>query len=302
MADSFFLDTGQSLRAESGVWYRNLQILGTGGNAVTFLVVATSGPNRGVPFALKVFRRLSKPERRQAFLNEIKFLEQCDHPCIMRVFDNGVFYDQHPFLVAEYLPGTLYSLMRAGGISVVVKISFALQLLSALAYLHQLDTPVIHRDIKPKNIFVKGRSAVLGDFGLLKHINAETAEDREVFKESVGFGMPFRYRTPDQVAYFRGEAAITAKSDVFQLGLVLAELFTRRNPERPATAFDAPVEIDALGTIPGALSGGIASVINRMLARDPNQRDSAATFMDPWEGIFRAAVSQAHALEGHAIG
>src|SRR5437870_3394095 len=128
MADSFYLDIGQSIQAESRVWYRNLQVLGTGGNAVTFLAVATSGPHRGVPFAVKVFRKLSKPERRESFLTEIRFLRQCSHPSIMRVFDEGVFYKQHPFLVAEYLPKTL---SRAGETSVIVKISFALQLLSA---------------------------------------------------------------------------------------------------------------------------------------------------------------------------
>lgn len=83
MADSFFLSIGQSIQSEAGVWYRNVEVLGKGGNAVTFLVVATSGPHRGVPFAVKVFRRLSKPERRDAFLQEIRFLENCSHPSIM---------------------------------------------------------------------------------------------------------------------------------------------------------------------------------------------------------------------------
>lgn len=301
MADSFFLDVGQSLQSETGVWYRNLQVLGTGGNAVTFLAVATSGPARGVPFAIKAFRKLSKPERRDAFLKEMSFLEKCTHPSIMRVFDSGVFYKVHPFLVAEYLPDTLQRIVRSGSTSVVLKISYALQLLSALSYLEQLNPAVIHRDIKPKNVFVKGRSCVLGDFGLLKHVDAETDDDREVFKESIGVGMPFRYRTPDQVAYLNGESALTPKSDVFQLGLVLAELFTGRNPERASAEFSEPVEVEPLGTIPGALSGSIASVINRMLENDAQVRSSATQLLDPWEGIFRAAVKQAHALEGRAV-
>ena len=301
MADAFYLDVSQSIQSESQVWYKNLQVLGTGGNAVTFLDDDTSGSFRGVLFAVKVFRKLSKPERRNSFLLEVKFLQQCDHPGVMRVFDQGVFQKQHPFFVAEYLPNTLFKVMRADDTSLVVKISFALQLLSALTYLEQLAEPVVHRDIKPQNIFVKGRSCVLGDFGLMKHVNAENDEDRAVLKESLGVGMPFRYRTPDQVAYLNGQAPITSKSDVFQLGLVLAELFTGRNPEEPTGEFADPIKLASIGTIPGSLSGGIVNVISRMLVMDSNARQSASQLLDPWEGIFRNAVTQAHALEGRAI-
>src|SRR5258708_5582393 len=126
MADSFYLDVGQSIQAESQVWYKNLQVLGVGGNAVTFLAGATARPHRGVPFAIKVFRKLSKPERRESFLTEIRFLQKCEHPSIMRVFDDGVFYKRHPFLVAEYLPSTLSMVSKAEDTSVIVKISFAL--------------------------------------------------------------------------------------------------------------------------------------------------------------------------------
>jgi serine/threonine protein kinase len=93
-----------------------------------------------------------------------------------------------------------------------------------------LPTPVVHRDIKPKNIFLKGQSFVLGDFGLIKLLNGHDEADHNIFKESVGFGMPYFYRTPDLIAYGKRESGITTKSDVFQLGLVAIELFTGRNP------------------------------------------------------------------------
>jgi len=301
MVDSFYLDIGQSIISVSETWYKNLQVLGTGGNAVTFLVVATSGIHRGVLFAMKVFRKLSKPERLDSFLEEFRFLQDCNHPSIMQVFDTGTYKEQHPFFIAEYLPDTLDKVIRAENISVVEKISYALQLLSALVYLKQFETAVIHRDIKPQNIFVKGRSCVLGDFGLIKHANAKASDDREAFKESVGAGMPFSYRTPDQVSYLKGEADLTPKSDVFQLGLVLAELFTGRNPEKASRDYDSPVVLDSIGDIPGALSGSIANVIARMLEMDPKSRDDASQFLDPWSGIFETAVKRAHAIEGRAM-
>jgi serine/threonine protein kinase len=301
MVDSFYLDVGQSILSETKVWYRNLQPLGAGGDAATFLVVATWGPNRGVLFAVKVFRKRSKPERRNSFLAEMNFLRTCDHPSIMRIFDTGVFYDQHPFFVVEYLPNTLQKVLRTGESSTVVKISFALQLLSALTYLDQLQPPVVHRDIKPQNIFVKGRSCDLGDFGLLKHADPATVDDREVFKESLGVGMPFRYRTPDQVAYLKNEAPLTTKSDVFQLGLVLGELFSGRNPQKASPDFCDPIVLEPIRGILGSLAENIRDIINRMLVLDPHSREPASRFLDLWEGVFRSAVAQAHALEGRAF-
>ena len=301
MEDSIKLTVAQSIISESGTWYRNLQTLGRGGNAATFLVVATSGPHRGVPFAAKLFRRLSKPERRDSFLQEMRFLEGCSHPSVMRVFDTGVFQHHHPFLIAEYLPRTLHQVIRADNTPVTLKISFATQLLSALAYLEAIEKPVIHRDIKPQNIFIKGNSCVLGDFGLMKWAAGESAEDKEVFKESLGAGMPARYRTPDQVAYLNGDAALTVRSDIFQLGLVLAELFTGRNPEKPAMDFAKPVELDPLALVKGGLGRVIANVIDEMLVMDPAKRPTAAQLLSAWEGIFGEAVTRSHSLEGRAF-
>ena len=152
----------------------------------------------------------------------------------------------------------------------VEKLSYMMQLLSALEYLAGLPTPVIHRDIKPQNVFVKGGACVLGDFGLMKRLAAIDDESREdIFKRSVGPGMPFSYRTPDQVAYARNEAELTVASDVFQLGLVAAELFTGRNPEKRAAHDDflSDVELEPLRFVPGSSGGIIAGLIRRMLRR-----------------------------------
>jgi len=125
--------------------------------------------------------------------------------------------------------------------------------------------------------------------------------DREIFKESVGPGMPFFYRTPDLIAYAKGEADITPKSDVFQLGLVVAELFTGRNPAKRPQGYLDPLEMEPLGVIPGGLSGQVAPLINRMLNVDSNSRPDAAALLDPWQGVFQNAAERAHALEGKVL-
>lgn len=307
MADSFYMETGRSLKSSSENWYRVVQVLGVGGNAVTFLTMCTSGANKGVPFALKVFRRLSLPERRERFLAEIAFLKDCNHPSVMRVFDDGLYEMQveeeevqYPFLVAEYLPKTLRNVLDGQGTTQAEKLAFASQLLSALCFLNSRTPPVVHRDIKPQNIFVKGRSCLLGDFGLLKVLDNNAERDREVFKESVGPGMPFFYRTPDLVAYARNESDITSKSDVFQLGLVLAELFTGRNPCRRPLQNDhlTAVEIENLNTIPGVFGAGIAALIRRMLNPNPIERPDAATLMDGWLGVFQDCAARLTELDG----
>lgn len=308
MSDFFRLDIGQSIKAESGVWYRSVQILGHGGNASTFLALATSGPHKGVLFAIKVFRKISSSVRKEAFLQEVNFLKAADHPSIMRVYDAGIFVKragplnhEYPFVAAEYLPQTLADVLRAGSSSIPERISYALQLLSALTYLATNEPAVVHRDIKPQNIFVKGGSSVLGDFGLMKLMDTGDESDREVLKESEVPGMPFYYRTPDLVAYARKESGITPKSDVFQLGLVLTELFTGRNPgKRPTTILD-PVELDPIGTVPGALGGGVAALLRRMLVFNPSEREAAAELMDGWQGVMNDAVERSHALEGRVF-
>ena len=287
---------GQGIIATSDNVYRILQVLGEGGNAKTFLAVATSGSNKGIPFAMKVFLNLSKPERRDRFLNEVEFLRNCEHPSIMRVFDDGVIEHKFPFVVAEYLPYTLAEVIKANTATITEKISYTLQLLSALLHLSSLAPPVIHRDIKPKNIFIKGRSCVLGDFGLLKRVTEPVIDDdRDSLKESLGVGMPINYRTPDLVQYLNEGIAPTSKSDVFQAGLVAAELFSGRNPLKPAKRIVDPIEMESLEVVMKDTSTEIASLILRMLELDVHKRDSARMFVDAWQGIFLQSAKKLYA-------
>jgi serine/threonine protein kinase len=303
--ETFDLPFRSALPSPAGGIYVTLQRLGIGGSAETYLVQASKGRHPELLFALKLFRRRTRPQWRDTFLREHAFLHTCDHPAVMRVFDEGLYLEDHPFTVAEYLPHTLAAelpAIRARALT-VEKLSYASQLLAALDYLARPEIAVVHRDVKPENIFLKGGSCVLGDFGLMKRHDPDPAADRPVLKESLGWGMPRAYRTPDLVAYLQGGPPPTPRSDVFQLGLVLAELFIGMNPLKPieGDAFTAPVELTPLDTILGDLGNSIRTLIQQMLTLDRDSRPAAADLLGSWQELFLEAARRAYALNGQVF-
>jgi serine/threonine protein kinase len=98
----------------------------------------------------------------------------------------------------EYLPGTLWKAMKDNSPDETAKVSVVMQLLSALDYLSRRDPYVVHRDIKPKNIFLKAGTCVLGDFGLVfQDVTFATTAQPEG-------GIPAMaqmYRTPELIEY-----------------------------------------------------------------------------------------------------
>jgi serine/threonine protein kinase len=222
----------------------------------------------------------------------------------MRIYDDGVYSTtegtqkiEYPFLIVDYLPNTLLTLIR-GSTTIAERVTYILQLPSALSYLDRHNPPVLHRDIKPKNIFTKGKSCVLGDFGLMKFLDQNDEIDHRLYTETAGTGMPFFYRTPDLVSYAKEKTPLSTKSDLFQLGLVAPQLFTGWNPQKKADVLTDPIDLESIGYIPGVVGPRIKQSIEQMLKMDPNGRPSASELIDSWEGIFIEVVNQCHKLEG----
>lgn len=300
-----FLHPGKSIISESA-YYKIIKFIGRGGNAIAFKVLCTSGDNHGLIFALKLQYNLSSEMRQERFFKETKFLKECRHPAILSHIDDGIYElsdgRKFPFIVTNFLPQTLVDVVRDVEFDFVRKIEITCQLLSALHFLQA--QMILHRDIKPNNIFMNNNDVFLGDFGLLKKINNTPVDnpddDIQLLRESTmadvhnltGYkAMPRRYRTPELVRYANQEDILHIESDVFQLGLVLTELYTGENPLQEADDITSPIRLNKIGSISGTKYGGLVfNQLSGMLKEDYTQRTSVKDLLASFTGLYQLST------------
>src|SRR6266853_645643 len=245
--------------------YRIIAVLGKGGMGEVY---RADDLRLGQPVALKFLPDGLKddPIRLAQFHNEVRTARQVSHPNICRVYDIGEV-DGHLFLSMEYVDGEdlAASLRRVGRFPEDRATDLARQLCAGLAAAH--DRGVLHRDLKPANVMLDGAGKVrLMDFGLAA-IGAV---------EDIRSGSP-AYMAPEQLL----GREVTARSDIFALGLVLYELFTGRRAFA-ATTIAELVERQQSGTVaaPSTIVTGLDPAIDRAILRsldpDPARRPAAA--------------------------
>ena len=292
-----YLSINQSIKSDSNTYYRILEFLGNGANAYAYRCFCTSGTNKGLEFVLKLQYNLSTETRRERFKREAAFLQSNVHPSILQQYDMGTFVtnkNAFPFIITGYMPKTLAKELQEKGIPFRTKVKYACQLLSAIAFLQNLS--IVHRDIKPNNIFINNDNAILGDFGLIKKVdNVSDGDDIELIKDTIlkpSFGyaaMARYYRTPELVNYANSTDNIYIESDVFQLGLVLAELFSGKNPLLPSEDLRSPIQLETIAHInaPKVYVKRIRNVLEQMLIVDRKERITADLALDHFSGIFQ---------------
>ena len=197
--------------------YRIVALLGKGGMGEVYRADDLSLEQ---PVALK-FLPAAVSDSQEAlarFRNEVRIARQVSHPNVCRMYDLGEA-DGCCFLSMEYVDGEdLGSLLRRiGRLPADKALEIARKLCAGLAAAHEKG--VLHRDLKPANVMLDGRGQVLlTDFGLAGLAGQiEGAEVRN--------GTP-AYMAPEQLS---GQE-VTARSDIYSLGMVLYEIFTGKMP------------------------------------------------------------------------
>lgn len=185
--------------------------------------------NRSVALKVLLTEHEGSDVLRERFRREAETLAGLSHPHIVKVTDSGVDGEML-FIVMELLEGrTLADLSRAAPIEPARGLAILRQVLLALGYAHARG--VIHRDLKPHNIFVRELAdgtdhVTVLDFGLARVIGGG-ASGAQLTRAGMLIGTP-AYMAPEQAS---GDVdAIDARTDVYAAGLVLYEVLTRRRP------------------------------------------------------------------------
>lgn len=242
------------------------ELAGTGGMSAVY----RAHDSDGRPVALKVVRaRTLLLERR--FHREIELLRTLGHPAIVGYLDSGLIGADERFLVMEWLEGIdLKEQLSRSRLTVGQALQVIARVADGLAMAHARG--VVHRDVKPGNIFLPGGAlaeAKLIDFGLARWTDATQA----LTAAGSRFGTP-AYMSPEQV---RAQPDIDARTDVFALGCVLFECLTG---EPAFVAHDLMAvfckilmsESPALSTLCSEVPGSVERLVHDMMAKNPAER------------------------------
>jgi hypothetical protein len=272
--------------------YRLDKLLGIGGFGVVYRSVQVA-LNR--PVAVKVLRPLMEqnPESHiRRFQREGVSACRVQHPNAVTVLDFGVSPHGLPYLVMELLEGQSLAaeLHRCGRFSVPRALSVGGVIARVLEAAHAAG--IIHRDIKPDNVFLHdggaGEVVKVLDFGLAKLIHGEAPLCSTVTSAGHLLGTPM-YMAPEQLE----GRPLEARTDVYSLGILLHELLAGTAPFRGRGDSPWTIMMQHITEPPPPLQGTVSDIpasvdrlVDRMLSKSPAERPQAREVAEELEGIL----------------
>jgi eukaryotic-like serine/threonine-protein kinase len=235
--------------------------------------------------AVKVLRpELAASVGAERFLQEITTAARFQHPHILPLLDSGesggFLYYVMPFVEGESLRRRL---SQQGELPIHEAVKIMIEVCDALSYAHARG--VVHRDIKPDNVLLSGRHALVTDFGVAKALSEATGR-QQLTSAGVALGTP-AYMAPEQAV---GESNIDQRVDIYALGVLGYELVSGRTPftgrtSQEVLAAHVVQPPEPLGSRRPACPPGLESVIMKCLAKRPADRwqtaDELLTQLEP---------------------
>jgi eukaryotic-like serine/threonine-protein kinase len=266
----------ERLRTAVAERYRVERKLGSGGMATVYLA---EDVRHGRKVAIKVLEpSLAAALGVERFLREIEIAAKLTHPHILGLHDSGdadgLLYYVMPYVDGESLRERL-AREKQPSLSDATRI--LKEVIDALAYAHA--NGVVHRDIKPDNVMLSGRHALVTDFGIAKALSEVSGQggQQQLTSFGVAIGTP-QYMAPEQAA---GEADIDYRADIYSVGIVAYEMLAGRPPFSGTSIqqlLRAQVDEipEPLGQLRPDLPAGLVNAVMRCLAKDPAKRWQSA--------------------------
>ena len=230
----------------------------------------------GRKVALKVLRpELSATIGPERFLREIHVAAQLQHPHILPLYDSGeaagLLWYAMPYVAGESLRSRL---VRQGELPVTEAIRLVAEIVDALGHAHSQG--VVHRDVKPDNVMLSARHALVMDFGVAKAAS-EASGGSQVTTAGVALGTP-AYMAPEQAA---ADPHLDHRVDIYAVGVLAYELLAGRPPfvggtPQQVLAAHIAEEPEPLSRYRPGITPSLEQVVMRCLAKRPADRWQSA--------------------------
>src|SRR5688572_2465999 len=277
----------ENLQGERVSHYQILEELGGGGMGVVYKAVDIR-LERTVALKFLPPHMTRDPIAKERFAREARAASALDHPNICTIYEVDETPDGRLFLAMAYYPGeNLRQRIARGPLPLNEALAIAVQIARGLGAAHAAD--IVHRDIKPANIMLPkgGSEAKILDFGL-----AKLGRDPKQLTRTGSTMGTLGYMAPEQVS----TGAYDARSDLWSLGVLLYEMLAGQPPfqgEHEATLLYRIVndQPPPLRSDRGDLPPGVESVLEMLLAKDPDQRfQSAAALATALDALARGGT------------